>query len=423
MDTAQGSPAAGETYVCLQPEYVGRFRCDGQACGAKCCQGWKISVDGNTYQKYCQVKDKKLRKKIKANIIFSPQDNRFFFKLLPSGRCPFLQADNFCELQRNFGETALSNTCALYPREMYDLGHMLERSLSVSCPVAARLILLEREPLAFEQIELSLAKGRGVSINRLPKRLIEPAELPAHIFDVQYGAISILQNRRLSLDGRLIALGFFLEQADKLLSAGNIAAWPDLAAIYTADDFWAAKAPALMKGLHFAADDYALTIFTLLNTLYGVGSGDARRFLTYVNEAFGLAEGGQEVRLKALAARCEELFRSIGRDFLSERGYILENYLVNEFFCEFYPFRWPGSLTHNYYIFVLAYKLLELVAFCLASSSQAAADEDILVGFFAEFSALLDHNDNYMRQIEGEANKAGQDLAAFLGKLLRPMPI
>ena len=193
---------------CLQPEYVSRFRCDGASCDAKCCRKWVIDIDAGTYQKYCRIEPIAERKRITSRLKFHKENNGFRIRLRPDGTCPFLGKDLLCELQKKHGAQYLSKVCREYPRVNNMVGDFAERCLMLTCPVAASLILLQREPMAFEEVSVPEMKLIRLKLTD---------ELGNRRFDVQYGGISILQNRRLRIDQRLVVLGFFLEQADDLL--------------------------------------------------------------------------------------------------------------------------------------------------------------------------------------------------------------
>ena len=202
-------------YFCLQPEYVGKFQCDGSVCNSKCCKKWAVDIDGPTYQKYCTIEPKNERKRIVSRIKYKKQKNMFFVELAENGSCPFLQNDGLCRIQKTWGADWLSNTCTMYPRKPYLTGDLLMMALTLTCPVAAKLALLPEEPMAFEEVPIE--EGRRAELfRRCTGRLSRMGDA---FIDIQYGAISILQNRALTIDQRLIVLGFFLDQAGELVEA------------------------------------------------------------------------------------------------------------------------------------------------------------------------------------------------------------
>ncbi len=64
-------------------------------------------------------------------------------------RCAFLNEDNLCDIYLEGGETMFCRTCRMYPRHVEEFEGLREISLSLSCPVAAEMILGCKEPVHF----------------------------------------------------------------------------------------------------------------------------------------------------------------------------------------------------------------------------------------------------------------------------------
>ena len=339
------------TFVCLQPEYVGRFRCDGSACNSYCCKGWAVDIDGPTYQKYCTIEPKTERKKIVSRIKFKKQKNKFIVEMAKNGFCPFLQSDGLCKIQKTWGADWLSNTCTMYPRKPYLTGDLLMMALTLTCPVAAKLALLLKEPMAFEEVPIA-EEQRNEILRRCSGR---QSMMGDAFLDIQYGAISILQNRALTIDQRLIVLGFFLDQAGDMVEAGKPEQIATLAAVYTAEDFLE-RIPEMLRAIDFRVAEYIKSMFGLIETLYGKDAafqGWEHSLMRHVVSAFGLED--QKVPLAELVETYIKTFRPAQEALLQNFGHIFENYLVNEFFLEHYPQRIVGTLVQNYILFVMTY--------------------------------------------------------------------
>ena len=138
--------------IILQPKYVGNFQCDGSKCNAKCCGKWRIDIDMETYKKYQRIKNPAMRKKILSSIQPSTIQTGFQIKLNNKGVCPLLCEDNLCYIQRNMGESALSQTCKVYPRMVQQIGNYQFRMLAMTCPVAAEYALLSPNAMELQQI-------------------------------------------------------------------------------------------------------------------------------------------------------------------------------------------------------------------------------------------------------------------------------
>ena len=101
------------------------------------------------------------------------------------------------------------------------IGDFYERSLTLSCPVAANLILNQTEPMSFEQTEISIEEywqscRDMVRFSDIPKNLL------SYVINIQYAAISLLQERSLTIDQRLIVMGYFFEQLEDIINQNKL---------------------------------------------------------------------------------------------------------------------------------------------------------------------------------------------------------
>ena len=400
---------AEELRNCLQPEYVSRFRCDGASCGAQCCRNWAIDIDAGTYQKYCGIEPIAERKRIISKLEFRKEKNNFRVRLKHDGACPFLEENLLCGLQKNHGVQYLSKICKEYPRINNIVGALAERCLTLTCPVAADLILLQREPMAFEEVPVP-------EMEFIRVRLAD--ELGNRRFDVQYGGISILQNRRLRIDQRLIVLGFFLEQADDLLREGKSHQWAELSAIYTSEDFMQ-EIPGMLQAVKFSPYEYVRAMLGMIESLYGKNAAffGKHTYLDYVTEAFSLGDK-KSVSLTAMKNCYLEKCHPVRIWMLEEFSYLFENYLVNEFFLNLYPFRVHGSCALNYKVFILMYKLSEFVLVAMASVKERQVSELDIVRFFSGFTTLIDHSGRYMDEFVSSTSKQSEGMDALMKALL-----
>ena len=79
---------------------------------------------------------------------------------------------------------------------------------------------------------------------------------------------------------------------------------------------------------------------------------------------------------------------------------VLENYLVNEFFGNMYPWRTNGSIIQNYGMFVLTYKVLE-----------ALIGEGEPIDIVTWFSRNIDHDVEYYKWLQ---TKVGLDVLKIM---------
>ncbi len=128
-----------------QPDYYEQFACIAGDCPDTCCAAWQVVLDEEhaaLYRKTGGALGEKMREGM------CQIDGETCFKL-KNGRCWMLRDDGLCDIQKELGEAALSQTCGFYPRFVTELGLMRERGLSISCPEVARIILTSTEPTRF----------------------------------------------------------------------------------------------------------------------------------------------------------------------------------------------------------------------------------------------------------------------------------
>ena len=122
------------------PNYYTAFRCIGGRCRHNCCIGWEIGIDEQALDRYRARPDwnERFAPHITADACFITDDN---------GRCPFLNAENLCDIQACDGEHALCEICREHPRFHNALPDRTESGLGLCCEEAARLILGQTEPM------------------------------------------------------------------------------------------------------------------------------------------------------------------------------------------------------------------------------------------------------------------------------------
>ena len=131
-----------------RPEYFKDFCCTGSACSDNCCIGWEIDIDMETMERYRKAEGAFGRR---LHHSISSEDEPHF--ILKDERCPFLNKENLCDIILNLGNDSLCEICREHPRYYEWFGEFKEAGLGLCCEEAARLLLLNRRPLAFEETE------------------------------------------------------------------------------------------------------------------------------------------------------------------------------------------------------------------------------------------------------------------------------
>lgn len=137
----------------LIPEYLQDFQCIGGACEDTCCAGWNVTIDKKTFQTYRKVKNPEVSDKLNRYVKRERKQNNDVnyakFVLDINNKCQMMLEDGLCSIHKYLGEEFLCNTCAIYPRNFAKVGNSVEKSLTLSCPEAARIVLLRQEGIGF----------------------------------------------------------------------------------------------------------------------------------------------------------------------------------------------------------------------------------------------------------------------------------
>lgn len=130
-----------------KPHYYDKFSCTAEQCPDTCCAGWQIVIDENSLEKYSNVSGD-----FGIRLLNSINWREGIFEQYEK-KCSFLNAENLCDIYKELGADALCDTCRLYPRHIEEFENLREFSLSLSCPVAAKMILQCQEPVRFLEEE------------------------------------------------------------------------------------------------------------------------------------------------------------------------------------------------------------------------------------------------------------------------------
>ncbi len=131
----------------IKPDYHDNFICVADKCPDTCCAGWQIMIDEASLERYSAVEGDFGRRLVNS---IDWQEGCFY---QTDRRCAFLNKENLCDLYTALGSEALCHTCKNYPRHTEEYEGLRELSLSLSCPIAAKIILTQKEFPEFVEYE------------------------------------------------------------------------------------------------------------------------------------------------------------------------------------------------------------------------------------------------------------------------------
>ncbi|MBR1807038.1 MAG: flagellin lysine-N-methylase [Selenomonadaceae bacterium] len=410
-------------YLYFQPQYVAKFRCDGSKCNARCCKNWNIFIDTKTHKQYERIKPPSDAEEILSHMTFHEERKEYLVTFDDKKICPFLTEDNLCRLQRKYGENFLSVTCSSFPRRTLDFGKFFERSLVLTCPVAAEMILLTDEPIKFEFVEVpEKVHSNGGKIGISPVHATE--SFTEHMLEIQVAMISILQERKLTLDQRLIVLGFFLDRLDELFTKKDVTAveleilldaLKKLIAAYESKTFLSEQVPHMLEVVNFNAKKFVGLMLELIESFYADKDSSDKAILDQIALTLDIVP---DANGQVSAAKITENYNRLAaerKDFLTRRAMFLENYLVNELFLTCFPWKFTESIAKNFGVFVATYKLFELVTF--STEQQNFVGKKNLLLLTGWFLSSADHSDEFGKKL---LELAPDDILVSIETLLEP---
>lgn len=383
--------------IVLQPKYVADFQCDGSKCNAKCCRAiWHIDIDMETYKKYQRIKNPAIRKKILSSMQPSAANTGFQIKFRQDGACPLLCEDNFCYVQRNFGEEALSNTCKIYPRKVEKIGNYHFRLLSMTCPVAVEQALLSSDGMELQQVGYEEDSAAW----KLASNTLQSKEVPDDLaaVNIMMGGLAILQNTSYTFEQRLVLLGLFLDKAEECQQDAEAIA--SLIDYYNSNRFQQEIA-SLWDNWRF----YPKAHHQFMNGIIKVLEQEKKL----------LAEGEYWQIMNEFYNNAYEQ----GHQFIQDKlGSILERYWQHEWLFHAYPYSFGGGFLHNYFSYLIAYEMCQLLI-CSVYALDSAWAEDKILDILGMFSKILDHRLDFHKALVKETEIFEQEPLKFMQVLLK----
>ena len=321
----------------MRPEYSAQFRCIGPECEDTCCIGWTVPVDEPAWQKYKSLPAGPLRTQLDACLELTPDNpNPAHFAIIrmsPSHQCPMLLESRLCRIQAEIGEEFLCRTCATYPRIVSTIDNLEEKALSLSCPEAARLVLLDPGLLESGLLPPQSSGGYEMTWDDSPR---EDRKLLPFFWPIREFVFSLLANRVYPLWQRMFLLGSFCRRL-RAVACGEA----DRGVAELLRDFPAAVASGKLRAaMETIPPDLALQLDMVLH-LAGLCRDRAMigpRFIECL-EAFKSGIGVHpEATMKNLIDGYAVAFERYYAPFFAAHPHILENLLANTVFRRQFPF-------------------------------------------------------------------------------------
>lgn len=383
------------TRITLTPDYLTNFQCIGSDCEDTCCKDWRIDIDSDTYKKYDSINDLSLKNLIKNNIKKSSSKDRFKYghiSLTCKNECPFLDKDKMCSIHLNLGEEFLSNTCYIYPRVINEYNNTYEKSLSLSCPEAARKILMNEKGIEFNY-NYEPENTRGFVSKRITPDYNKENNLI--LWDLRALSIAIIQKRELHIEDRLILLGIFsskIKEASSGSKKGNLVKILDEFKLFLEQE----DLTSILHGLNGNSKiKIDLTNFLIE---YRVKQGiKYERFIDVINEMAKALEMTSDTNMERSIDLYGIYYSKYYRPFIQKHEYIFENYLVNHIFKDMYP-NSVNKMFDEYLKIVINFTMIKMILVGVSGYNKLL-NFDTVVKVFQSFSKTVEHNGDFYNKV------------------------
>jgi lysine-N-methylase len=305
-----------------------------------------VPIDQAAYEKYQNLPDSPLRTLIDANMLISDSAKPAVFAKLrmnSENQCPLLTADRLCRIHAELGEELLSHACATYPRIVNSIAGIQQTALTLSCPEAARLVLLNPELLTPDPLECDQEHTSKAEAPTDSPDITAGTELPAYplslvswFLPIRHLVLTLVHNRSYPLWQRLFLLSIFCRRLDEISSGEHARSVPEFLGDFQAT----VTTGALRTTMEALPMDRAAQMDVVLR-LAGMllhRSNVRPRFVECV-QAFTTGIGnGPGATLESLTERSAQAHDRYYAPFFAQHPHILENYLINTILRLRFPF-------------------------------------------------------------------------------------
>jgi lysine-N-methylase len=410
------------TVKLFRPHYAENFHCIGPACEDDCCTGWRVNVDQASYEKYSKMADSPLRPIMDQYLVRldPPAAEKTpgvfsYIRMLPNGPCPFLSAEKLCRIQLEHGAEALCQTCTIFPRTPRMIDTLPETALSLSCPEAARIILLDPD--------LAIPPADGKQITWDETVAPSPA-LRTYFWHIREFTVKLIRNRSYPLWQRLFLLGTFSRRLDAMAHGQLDRGFPAFLR-----DFSAAIASGSLRAtMETIAPDLALQLdmmVSLVNLRLSTPGSSPRLHKTLhdFGQGIGHLPGATP---QSQIAKYKLAWESYANPFFQKYPHFLENYLLNQVYRNLFPF--GESLffveavpepARAFSRLATHYALIKAILIGVAGFHKEAFTPAIAVEAVQSIYRHFEHNTAFLDQAHELLVKRQMDNAKGLTMLLR----
>lgn len=411
-------------YEVLSPSCFKHFSCKGSECRINCCSEWRITLSKEEY-KETKKKRPDAEKFIRQSQVENNANKIVYEMILDEDKsCPYLTKDkHLCALQLEFGPSILSNTCTEFPRTYYKYLNKLEAGLSLGCERVLEILLEEKNHLLLSN-SIRQFKDNQLFAGIIDEKLRKKYPALLYYYDIQALCLSMMQAEEASIEDRLILLGMALLQIDKLADSGNAKEIPeyirkfeqgieDIDAVTQIGNIKGAT-PAVLYNNLLVAKKYITSDSPHYEKLMNDISERLNVEITTVPSAEdkNVYEGNIKCSEEIYNA-CQKTYRQ----FMKNREYFLENFMIAWMFQRNAPFSCPeNGVWKDYTFFVWGFSM---VKFALTATLRENSTEEDMIDCCVTIFRKIGHNKEIYNRIVSDFEKNKSNTPAHMAILIK----
>jgi lysine-N-methylase len=389
----------------LQIHFEKEFRCIGPECEDQCCHTWNVVLDKPTYEKYHATPN--LRPRAEQHIVRitkAPPSDFEYAQIMfqpPSRTCPFLAEDRWCSIHKEFGPSYLSPICDLYPRVEHTMAGTTTTSLLLSCPEAARMLLLQRNLVPIDRYPAD-GRPRLRHFLRMAEPPVNTPSFPECFADVQTFSLLLLHDRSYPLWERLFLLGMFSKRVAEIFSSNQMEHMPGLFTEY-AKIVKEGRLRSAMDGIPAQTTAQLAAVIEVAHRLQTKNAVFVRMHECLHDFMTGICYNAS-IPIDQMAPTYTEAYRSYYQPFFETHPQILENYLSNYVFRTQFPSGpvapgEPNTPLTAYLLMSLQYAVVKGLLIGMAGHYREAFSQEHVVKLIQCFAKQVEHCSDFLKGI------------------------
>ncbi len=309
-----------------------------------------------------------------------------------------------CGIQHEYGSQLLSATCSIYPRVLNLVSGVLEGSLTLSCPEAARNVLLvpDSTRIAGDLLSGNFRTDNHFSLASNGSGSIYKPYSAFHM--VRAWLMDMVKDRSRPMWQRLLLIGSLCKQLSEITTAKESDIVPAILSDYRQilGTNWG---QVEMENMPSNCELKLRAIFKLTDQRVRDKPCGSRFVDTYWNfvEGIGSPMGsmpGDDIQ------RYREAEERYHRPFFEQRPFILENYLLNYMFRYLFPFGREGSdrftarsIFDEYILMTTQFAWINGLLIGIAGQCKETFAEEHVVRAIQSYSREVDHDASILASI------------------------